>query len=424
MTILILIVLSSFNLYTTYTNTKKTIELTMANQARFSADEILLNFDVAVLESYLNSPTSVEKRNLLERELRDAKRLSRGSYASILTKNSEGIPRRIAGGKAEGRLHQADDCCLLSEKFLEQYSEDKPFTSRIETDDHVTFIASGVPIINNEGVPLGAIVVEIGVGKVTDITNEVMKNNVSFFIFSTLFVLFSFIIFVVFQLWFRREVTSRVGDAEETYQVEFQSMLHTMRSIRHDFINHIQVIQGLLKIGREDRAFEYVNSLTKEVDSMELPLKIKNPALFILLQSKWVRAQNDKVDMHLLIDDHQFSRLSSIDLIKIFSNLIDNAFDATLQFQEVDRFISVEATVASNQYIFKVENIGPTISPDMMNDIFQAGFSTKVERSGVPRGDGLGIVKNVVAKYNGKISVESKKNTTSFTVTIPIKNER
>lgn len=240
--------------------------------------------------------------------------------------------------------------------------------------------------------------------------------------FSGLFVLFSFSIFLAFQVWLRREVTSQVGDTEETYQGEFQSMLHTMRSIRHDFINHIQVIQGLLKLGREDRALEYVNSLTSEVESMELPLKVKNPALLILLQSKWVRAQNDKVDMHLFVDEQPFQKMKSIDLIKILSNLIDNAFDATLLLPESERFISIEAKSTSTMYLFKVENLGPNIPKDFVNKIFQAGFSTKKERLGVPRGDGLSIVKQVVDRYGGEINIHSNKNSTTFIVKIPVKS--
>ena len=227
---------------------------------------------------------------------------------------------------------------------------------------------------------------------------------------------------ITFQLWVRRDVKLQIGETEETYQGEFHSMLQTMRSIRHDFINHIQVIQGLLKIGREDRAVEYVNSLTNEIESIELPIKVLNPALLILLQSKWVRAQNDKVDMHLLVDDHHFQKIKSIDLIKILSNLIDNAFDATLLLLESERFINIEVKSTQAMYMFQVENLGPAIPVELRDKIFIAGFSTKEERRGVPRGDGLSIVKEVVTRYRGEIDVQSNKNSTTFIVKIPVKS--
>ncbi len=419
---LMITVLTSLNLYTTYTSTKKTIELTIASQAMSTAYAVSNNFNVNMYEEYLNDQDSRDKRLKLEEELHRAKNQTGAIYVYILVKGPLEHPILIADGFPKLDLTTLDDCCKFYKKPIKGFLDNDPFTSRIRDGENGTYIMSGVPITSTKGKVIGSLVVETGVAKVSEMTNEVINHSLTFFIYSGLIILFSFIIFMATQFWYRKEVTSQVGEAEETYQGEFQSMLQTMRSIRHDFINHIQVIQGLLKIGREDRAFEYVNSLSKEVETMELPLKIKHPALYILLQTKWARAQNDKVDMHLLIDDHQFPKINSIDLIKIFSNLIDNAFDATFTLPELDRFISVEATVTPTSYLFKVENIGPTIAEDQLTKIFQVGFSTKIERNGIPRGDGLSIVKQVVNKYSGKISVQSQKNTTCFIVEIPVKS--
>lgn len=423
MTILIITILSSLNLYATYFNTRKTIELTIANQGMSTAQAVLNNFDVNTYEEYLEDHESADKLRMLDQELRKAKKYTGAIYVYILKSDEENQPRLIVDGFPEDdSATMIGDCCKLSKELKSKFTEEKSFFTRIEDDSSGTYVTSGVPIVNNDGENIGSLVVNVSVATVDKITDDVLKSSLPFFIFSGLFVLLSFSIFVAFQVWLRREVTSQVGETEETYQGEFQSMLQTMRSIRHDFINHIQVIQGLLKLGREDRAFEYVNSLTSEVESMELPLKVKNPALFILLQSKWARAQNDKVDMHLLVDNQPFQKMKSIDLIKILSNLIDNAFDATLLLPETERFISIEAKSTLTMYLFKVENIGPIIPKDFVNKIFQAGFSTKDERRGVPRGDGLSIVKQVVDRYGGVINVHSNKNSTTFTVEIPIKS--
>jgi sensor histidine kinase regulating citrate/malate metabolism len=408
-------------LYAAYFNTRKTIELTIANQGISTAQAVLEHFDVNTYEEYLDDQASNDKLRKLGHELSAAKKYTGAKYVYILKADDENQPRLIVDGFPEANS-SIGDCCILSKELKSKFTENKPFFTRIEDDESGTYLTSGVPIVSGNGEIIGSLVVDDSVATVDKITDEVMKSSFPFFVFSGLFVLFSFSIFVAFQVWLRREVTSQVGDTEETYQGEFQSMLHTMRSIRHDFINHIQVIQGLLKIGREDRAFEYVNSLTNEVESMELPQKIKNPALFILLQSKWVRAQNDKVDMHLLVDDRPFLKMKSIDLIKILSNLIDNAFDATMLLPESERFISIEAKSTTTMYLFKVENIGPIIPKEMVTKIFQAGFSTKEERLGVPRGDGLSIVKRVVDSYGGAIDIHSNKNSTTFIVQIPVKS--
>ena len=93
---------------------------------------------------------------------------------------------------------------------------------------------------------IGSLVLDSNIEIVEKMKKEVLQNSIPYLIFCGLFVLITFTIFITFQYFYRKEERSQVGDAEVTYQVEFQSMLHTMRSIRHDFINHIQVIQGLL----------------------------------------------------------------------------------------------------------------------------------------------------------------------------------
>lgn len=413
-------VFSAFNLYTTYASTRNTIDLTIGYQAISVAQNAIESFDLSTYEDSLTNH-SVHK-DIIETQLNEIKQYLGAKNVYIIEPDAGEQLTIKAASTLNSEKKQTEVCCELSKELEKQFAKKRSFFIRTKDNSNKSLITSVIPLLGNDGMYMGSLVVESKLGTGEEITQEVMRRNIPFFIINGLFVLFSLTIFIAFQIWYRKEVSTQVGDAEETYQSEFESMLQTMRAIRHDFLNHIQVIQGLMKIGREDRAFEYVNSLTSEVETMELPVTIKNPALYILVQSKWVRAQNEKVDMHLYVDDHLFKHIHTIDLIKIFSNLIDNAFDATLIGSESERFINIEARVIQNQYIFKVENIGPTIPKDHLNKIFETGFSTKPEKRGVPRGDGLSIVKQVVHKYGGTINVQSNKNSTTFEVKIPFKS--
>ncbi|PMC40630.1 hypothetical protein CJ195_02630 [Bacillus sp. UMB0899] len=416
-TIFIILVFSVSNLYATFLNTKKTIELTIGHQAMSNTKQALEFLDNSSLVKLSENPTTLNKE--LELQLNRIKKSFGAENVYIVKPDSN--EELIVRASSTRKMKMSEACCELSKEFEHHFSKDKTSYLKIKDDSNQNTIMATVPILNSDGEYIGSLVMESKAEAVEELTKDVMQKSFPSFIMSGVLVLLSFSIFIAFQIWYRKNVYSQVGEAEETYQVEFQSMLHTMRSIRHDFLNHIQVIQGLMKIGREDRAFEYVNSLTTEVETMELPVVVKNPALFILLQSKWARAQNEKVDMHLHIDDHSFKHIYTIDLIKIFSNLIDNAFDATLLGPESERFINIEARVTQNKYIFLVENIGPSIAKENLHKIFLAGFSTKTEKRGVPRGDGLSIVKQVVLKYGGTINVKSNKSTTMFEVHIPYK---
>lgn len=420
-TVLLITFLTLLNLYANFYNMKKTVETAVATQGMENAKALLKTFDISTYEEFLKNPVASDEFFKLRRDLNLAREHTGALHVYTVKADEQNKPIvMVAGFPGNHPETHIGEVCTIPEEYINKLVNGKPFYTGIIPDDTFgSYVTAGIPIYsetNNDY--LGALAIDISAETVNQITREVVKSSIPMFIFNGLLVLISFAAFVLIQRWVRVEIKSQVGDTEETYQGEFTSMLHTLKSIRHDFINHIQVIQGLLKIGLQDRAYEYVTSLTKEVEATELPIKVKNPAMLILLQSKWVRAQNDKVDMHLLVDNDSFNRIKSTDLIKLLSNLIDNAFDATLMLPETERFINFEAIATVSTYQFKVENIGPKIPDDLVTRIFQSGYSTKETRLGSPRGEGLSIVKQVVEKYGGVIKVKSEEKSTTFFVTI------
>ena len=107
-----------------------------------------------------------------------------------------------------------------------------------------------------------------------------------------------------------------------------------------------------------------------------------------------------------------------IHLNSIFSNLINNARDALIEQDSENKEIKVvveEVDEEEKKSIkIKVQDNGPGIPQDHLNEIFEPFFSTK-PTSGT--GLGLGIVKRLVQLYGGQIEVKSKLNEgTTFTI--------
>lgn len=46
-------------------------------------------------------------------------------------------------------------------------------------------------------------------------------------------------------------------------QAKREEMLKLLRLQRHDFINHIQVIQALIQLGKNDKALRYIDDMIK-----------------------------------------------------------------------------------------------------------------------------------------------------------------
>ncbi|WP_371815961.1 PAS domain-containing sensor histidine kinase [Flavobacterium sp. CS20] len=109
-----------------------------------------------------------------------------------------------------------------------------------------------------------------------------------------------------------------------------------------------------------------------------------------------------------------FVQIDKTQLIRIMTNLIKNAMQATEDIYDAE--IKIEVKETTNNAIIKVSDNGVGISQDIINRIFEPQFTTKNAGMGL----GLSMVKKIINTHKGKIEVESKLNTfTTFIITLP-----
>ena len=105
-------------------------------------------------------------------------------------------------------------------------------------------------------------------------------------------------------------------------------------------------------------------------------------------------------------------------LVTITGNLIDNALDAmNMQIESVNKSKTLTFGVftKSKNLLITVKDNGPGIPKNIMDKIFEKGFSTKGEGRGV----GLFHTKQLIESLGGSISVESMEGMgTKFTVSV------
>ena len=107
-------------------------------------------------------------------------------------------------------------------------------------------------------------------------------------------------------------------------------------------------------------------------------------------------------------------KLPSDELISIFSNLIDNAFDSFDQKVE-NKKIQIKLFTIDDIFIIECSDNGKQIPLDIKNKIFDKGFTTKTG-VGDDHGFGLFITKQIIEKNNGKIVVSSSQIETKFII--------
>lgn len=190
----------------------------------------------------------------------------------------------------------------------------------------------------------------------------------------------------------------------------------TLIAQRHDFLNHLQVVYGLVEMDEYDEAKSYMEKIYSSIQKISRILKTSNPAINALLQAKTIDCDKRGIEMKLNVTS-SFSglKIASWEMCRVLGNIIDNSIDA-LNGLDKNKLITVELSEDLKQYDFRIRNNGPQIPQKHLDKIFLSGFTTK---AGKGEGMGLCISQQIMKENGGSISVQSGPHETIFEGVIP-----
>lgn len=190
----------------------------------------------------------------------------------------------------------------------------------------------------------------------------------------------------------------------------------TLRSQRHDYLNHIQVIYSLMELEEFDEARKYIEPVYKDIIRVSKALKTSKPAVNALLQAKLQMAEKNNIEMELEIkSDLKLLNMEPWEFCRVIGNIIDNGMFA-LKEKPDNRYMLVDFAEDLENIRINISNNGDIIPKEIINNIFKEGFTTK---GNLGEGMGLAIVKEIVEKFNGSVSVNSNNERTSFEILLP-----
>ena len=164
--------------------------------------------------------------------------------------------------------------------------------------------------------------------------------------------------------------------------------------------------------------FNDVSSLLKSIiseNSSNIAEKSINKSSLLSLATRHLIHNNIKV---VIKDNANFklAEISEIELYRVIVNIINNAIKA----MKNKGTIIAKSYEDLNNVIITIENDGEKIPEEIIDKIFEAGFTTK-KNNNKNHGYGLNIVKDLIENQNGNIFVESNEDVTKFTIALPIK---
>ena len=211
-----------------------------------------------------------------------------------------------------------------------------------------------------------------------------------------------------------RKLLSQVDDMDETIST-MESFNNTLRSQRHDFLNHLQVVYSLIEMEEYQEANAYIEKVYGAITSVSRVIRTANTSVNALLQVKTAACEKAGVKVDVNIQSAwKHLPLPGWEMCKVLSNLIDNAIDA---LREIDgeRHLTITLTEDLRTYRFSVSNNGPMIPIKSQQAIFLAGVTTKSTGHGM----GLFIARKTLQDRGGDLMLVSDAEKTEFSGFVP-----
>jgi len=254
-------------------------------------------------------------------------------------------------------------------------------------------------------------------------SNTINKIEVNFLTYFFFYAMLFITLFINSFITIKNAI--ELSNSESQYEVlkstlsQLENLNKTLRAQRHDFMNHLQVVYSLMEMHEYKDAEDYIEQVYNDIQKVSKVLKTGNAAINALLQAKILDCEKRNIKTELKVtsrlDDFQ---VPSWEMCRILGNIIDNSIYA-LEGLDGNRLLSISIFENLKSFGFTITNNGPKIPENIIDKIFEAGFTTKGSK-----GEGMGLftTKNIVERYNGKVNVSSGDYTT-FEITFPKNND-
>lgn len=218
-------------------------------------------------------------------------------------------------------------------------------------------------------------------------------------------------------------------DRTELAQLEremgsFRSSTELLRAQAHEFANQLHTISGLIQIREYDEVVRYVDALARHRESLDLTLtsRVHDVAVAALLMAKSAQAAERKVRLRISERTHlgRLAATDSADVATVVGNLVDNALDAASAGEpDRDPWVEVELRQDSTAVEIVVRDSGPGIAPELAQEVFARGFTTKAAQGG-ERGIGLALTRLVCKRHGGEVAVSNTPDGAMFTARLTV----
>ncbi|NLO09978.1 MAG: GHKL domain-containing protein [Clostridiales bacterium] len=187
---------------------------------------------------------------------------------------------------------------------------------------------------------------------------------------------------------------------EQQYEnyLALQKQRMEIHKLYHDIGNHIKTIQLLVINGDIQEAKDYAEDLLQQYHGIKKDYYSNHRVINAVLMQKMKLCDENGIKYEIDLQLPDTIPVRDIDLMSIFSNLIDNAIEGCLRNSVTDKYIHIKAAIIDNYLMVKIRN---SKSKDEAVKKGLEGYITRKKEKRL-HGYGLKIVEEIVNRYEGQ----------------------
>lgn len=199
-------------------------------------------------------------------------------------------------------------------------------------------------------------------------------------------------------------------EMNQIYYEAYEGLIQSIREKQHDFMNHLNAIEGMMySITEYDDLIntqkQYLEKVSIDTNKTKWITMIENPLIAGFLIYKVTQAKEKGIDIkHDCAFAHRTTSIPEFQLIEMMGILLDNAIEA-VEEQNIKKIVSITLYVKEEKIYFMVANPCGKETISNVPKLLQEGYSSK----GQYRGIGLPKLRRLVAENNGELFVSNEK---------------
>jgi sensor histidine kinase YesM len=210
-------------------------------------------------------------------------------------------------------------------------------------------------------------------------------------------------------------IAKKQVEMQNTYYKTIESQYDESQRLIHDMKNHLQTLKSLYLLTEiKEEAAEYDQIILQKIEKLGNRFKCDNRVLTIIMNDKIRKCDENNIVVKIDMENMDLDFISAFDLTTIFTNLFDNAIEASLAVSVQKRFIQIRMFRFNDFLMINFLNFYVSV-PVVQNKHL---VSTKEEER---IGFGISNVKMALEKYHGEMEYDYEGNEFLVKIVIPIK---